>query len=469
MQTTEIKRYAIVLLKGWWLIGLCTLAAGGLAVVVFGSQPPSYTAANTFAITQRDNVSPSVNERIVGTYTELIYKSPILEEVITSLGLDMTVEDLQNAINVSFGYDTLLVKVTVQAGDPEVAANIANELPRVLNDQGRILLAADRNASRAGLRVVEYAKPSADTSRSAKRKKIILVTFVGSMVAFGLLISKEYLDETIRSGEHVEEIADIPLLVSLPRLKNTAPKGQVISHIAPTSPAAEGFRLLRQQLKVVAEGAAKKDIRTITVASGLQGEGKSFVAANLAVVMAQDGQRVVLVDANLRRPTLHTHFGLGNEQGLVDLLSSEQLSERSLGEGGLMTKQPTAMTERAKLLSQVVQTTSVDNLTVLTSGPLPALPVELMTSSRMEELMSALIDGYDMVIFDTPPLLPVVDGLVVGGFCDMTILVAKVRATKVEILQQTQRRCERFALRPAGVVINRDPSTVTRPYRSARG
>lgn len=114
----------------------------------------------------------------------------------------------------------------------------------------------------------------------------------------------------------------------------------------------------------------------------------------------------MLVDANLRRPALHTHFGLGNERGLVDLLLSEQLSEqlseRSLGEGGLTTEPSTAMTERAKLLSQVVQTTSVDNLTVLTSGPLPALPVELMTSSRMEELMSALIDGYDMVMTPRP-------------------------------------------------------------------
>lgn len=86
MQTTEIKRYAIVLLKGWWLIGLCMLAVGGVAVAVFGSQPPSYTAANTFAITQRDNVSPSSTNVLF--YTDLIYKGPILEEVITSLGLE---------------------------------------------------------------------------------------------------------------------------------------------------------------------------------------------------------------------------------------------------------------------------------------------------------------------------------------------------------------------------------------------
>jgi capsular exopolysaccharide synthesis family protein len=161
-------------------------------------------------------------------------------------------------------------------------------------------------------------------------------------------------------------------------------------------------------------------------------EGKSVTAANLAAVMAQSGQRVVLVDADLRRPTQHRIFELNNHQGLT-----------------------TALVESEAALSDLLQTTRVENLSVVTSGPLPPNPSELLGSRRMEAVIEALQQRAEVVIFDSPPVMAVTDATVLAARVDGTLLVINSGKTRRALAQRSVETLAAVGARVLGVALNR--------------
>ncbi|MFZ1711344.1 MAG: CpsD/CapB family tyrosine-protein kinase [Anaerolineae bacterium] len=212
----------------------------------------------------------------------------------------------------------------------------------------------------------------------------------------------------------------------------------------PRSPIAEAYRGLRTNLTF---SSLDRPLRTMLITSAGPEEGKSTVLANLAVTEAQAGRRVIIVDADLRRPRQHELFGISNATGLTTLLADEK---------GL---------QNLSLQATVLQATEVPGLRVLTSGPLPPNPTELLASQRMAALLTALSALSDLVLFDAPPVVVVTDAAILASQVDGVLLVVNANGTRREHAQRAQQLLAKVNARIVGSVLNNAaPDRSLRPY-----
>jgi protein-tyrosine kinase len=195
----------------------------------------------------------------------------------------------------------------------------------------------------------------------------------------------------------------------------------------PKSPISEQYRTIRTNIQF---STVDRPIRSILVTSAGPAEGKSTTSANLAVVFAQQGKKVLFIDADLRRSTMHYTFRLDNHVGLTNVL----------------TKQVS--------LEKAVQSTEQENLDVLTSGPIPPNPAELLGSSSMKELLEQAYTQYDLVLFDTPPVLAVTDAQILANLCDGIVLVVSSGKTEIEAAQKAKEALANAKGKLLGVVLN---------------
>ena len=212
-------------------------------------------------------------------------------------------------------------------------------------------------------------------------------------------------------------------------MSNTA---TLITLTDPRSPVSEAYRTLRTNLEFF---SLDEPIRTLVVTSPGPEEGKSTVLANLAVVLAQGGKRVILVDCDLRRPTQHDLFDLDNATGLTTMMLDE----------GAQSDPP-------------LRETAVNDLWVLPAGPPPPNPAELLGSRRMQETIAALLKQADVLLFDAPPVLAVTDALVLVVQTDGALLVVKAGGTRREHVQRAKERLERVNARIVGAVLSNAPT-----------
>ena len=210
-------------------------------------------------------------------------------------------------------------------------------------------------------------------------------------------------------------------------------KSTLITLTHPRSPAAEAYRALRANLFL---STLDHPLHTVVVTSAAPGEDKSVALANLAVVMAQGGQRLILVDADLRHPSLHELFGVPNERGLATLLDGQDA----------VTAPPLATVA------------DIENLQLLTSGPLPLDPAAQLGSKRMEEVIAALQKRAEVVLLDAPPVLAATDAVVLGAKADGVVLVVKAGHTSREHVEQAKEKLEKAHVRIVGVALTHAPA-----------
>ncbi len=200
----------------------------------------------------------------------------------------------------------------------------------------------------------------------------------------------------------------------------------LFSHKRPKSAIAEAFRTLRTNISFSHCSANKM----ILVTSPAPDDGKSTVSTNLAVVMAQADSRVLLIDCDLRKPVLHQYFELDSRQGLTNLLV------------------------RDLAIEDVVRTTRVEGLHVITSGPIPPNPSELLGSAKMDELLGQVTGQYDMVLLDAPPVMAVTDAALLAPRADSVLLVLKAGSTRIELAQEARNTLQNAGAKNIGVVLN---------------
>lgn len=208
-------------------------------------------------------------------------------------------------------------------------------------------------------------------------------------------------------------------------LANT--KRKLVTKTAPKSPISEQYKTIRTNINF---SSVDREMRSIMVTSSGPGEGKSTTAANLAVVFAQQGKSVLLVDADMRKPTAHYTFNVNNTFGFTTVLT------------------------RQKMLREVVYQTDVDHLDLLTCGPVPPNPAELLSSRSMEEFLVDAYADYDLVIFDTPPVLAVTDAQVLANQCHGSILVVSSGTTEIESAQKAKELLQSAKGKLLGVILN---------------
>jgi capsular exopolysaccharide synthesis family protein len=211
------------------------------------------------------------------------------------------------------------------------------------------------------------------------------------------------------------------------RMKKNETERELVAVTMPHSLISEQFRRLRTNLNF---SSSKGNLQTLIVTSANAGEGKSMVAANLAIVYAQEGKKVLLVDSDLRNPTVHKTFRMQNDVGLSTLLTQQVIVEKA------------------------VRKTAIDNLDLLCSGPIPSNPSELLSSKAMEELMEKLKLAYDFVIFDSPAILSFVDGQIIANKCDASIFVINSGKTDREQAIEAKEAITSSGSKVLGVILN---------------
>lgn len=279
------------------------------------------------------------------------------------------------------------------------------------------------------LSIVEEASiPMAPISPNV-RMNVLLASVIGLVLAVGGAFLIEYLDDTIKTPDDVNRTSSLPTLAAIARIEGGDYSDKLISVKKPLSPIVEAYRVLRTNLQF---SSIDKPVRTIVMTSPGPSEGKSVTLANLAVVMAQSGLRVILVDTDLRRPVQHKIFGLPNRHGLSD-----------------------AVLDPAGGLRQHLQPTGVENLRLLASGSLPPNPAELLASEKMKDLIEELKRDADVVLFDSPPALVVADAAILGTRVDGVILVNDAGRTRSNEARRAADELRRVRATLLGVVLNR--------------
>ena len=251
---------------------------------------------------------------------------------------------------------------------------------------------------------------------------------VGLAVAAGIVMLIEYLNDTVRTSEEAERITGVPTLGVIGRIPSAGdPREALVTAYKPRAPITESYRVLRANLEFAGSDGP---FQTILVTSSGPVEGKTTTAANLAVSMAQAGKQVILVDMDLRRPSLHKVFQKHNKLGVTTALLGGDASQH-------------------------LAYTEIPNLRILTSGPLPPNPADLFQSTRMSDLLNTLKNEADFVLFDTPPIMPVADPILLARLCDGVVLVVLADNTRVGILQKAREQLHQAGARLVGVVMNK--------------
>jgi capsular exopolysaccharide synthesis family protein len=282
--------------------------------------------------------------------------------------------------------------------------------------------------NKAGLALVKspatiYAKAEPE-SRPAKPNVAInlaLGGILGLMFGLGLAFVLEYMDTTVKSLDDVERFLGVPVLAVIPKDVG------VLHRTSGFNPDAEAYRILRTNIEF---NRGNPDANCITVTSGGAGEGKSTTLCNLATVCAQGGYSVLLIDADLRRPSMHTLFEVSNATGLTNYLTSDVR------------------------LEEVVVRTPVENLYFMPSGMLPADSAGILNSQRMSELIADVKSRFDLVLIDSPPILGVSDASVLSNVADLTMLVVQHRKLPRHMLLRVKQTVENVGGKVLGVVLN---------------
>jgi len=383
----------------------------------------------------------TINETIRGFYLKLLNTYRHLEEGLDKTAREIKSElaDLERKLKELPEAERELARLTRQA---TVSADIYIFLLQK-HEEARIAKAA----TISNINVIDPAIFPEIPIKPRKKKNLLLGFLVGAMFGVGLAFFQEYLDDTINDVDTAKRLLGYPLLAVIPHIsrkeeENVSQQGRtLISYLEPKSAATEAFRSLRTAVHF---SSTAPDRRLLLITSAFPGEGKTTVAANLAVIMAQTGQKICLVGCDLRRPSLHELFDFERSPGLTEVLIGD--SE----------------------LDKAIHATAIDNLSFIGSGLTPPNPSELLGSKQMDDALDILAERYDCVLLDAPPLLPVTDAALLAPKCDQTILVIEAGGVPVKAAKRMAELLHASNAQVSGMIFNDKTGKAAEYYSSYR-
>jgi succinoglycan biosynthesis transport protein ExoP len=431
----EANEYLNVLRKRWATILVTVVVTVIAAVAILLSITPMYRASSQVYVAVGGGTSLNAmiqgNHFTVGkvkSYAALTTSPRVLEPVIEDLGLDETVTSLAGSVVAEQPSDTVLITITVSDSSPDLAAQTANAIAESL---AVVVPELERSAGETAAsvtisRIRDATVPSAPVSPNTTLT-IALGFLLGAFVGVGLAFLREVLDTKIRTQGDVQKLTDSSIIGTITFDEEAADHPLIVQE-SPHAPRAEAFRRLRTNLQFL-EVAGGPGIFVIT--SAVPGEGKSTTSINLAITLADAGSRVLLVDADLRRPSVSHYLGLEGSVGLTTVLIGRVKYE------------------------DAIQSWGASNLDVLLSGQVPPNPSELLGSQSMAALLAELGDAYDVVIVDTAPLLPVTDGAILAKMTGGAVVVVGAGILHRPQLTEALGTLHTVGAKVLGLVVNR--------------
>jgi non-specific protein-tyrosine kinase len=497
----ELKQYLTPLKKWWWLIIAATLISATSAYISTQFEEPQYRTHATVMIGQTiEDPNPNggtfyLTQQLAQSYADIALRQPVRQAVMAQLGLtwlpEYSVRIVANtqlleisvidtdAVRAQVVANTLaeqliaqspgsqqenqqrqgfineqlddleikikenqdmIVELNTQLEDMVSARQIADTESQISVLQTKLttlqsnyaeLLANTQSGAVNSLRMVESAMLPEVAINANKMSTILLGAAIGFVLAAGAAYLMEYLDHTLKTPEEIRKTLGMPI-ISFVGQTATNDKDHYQPYVVnqPRSPVAESFRTLRTNLEFA---SVDDPLETILITSPNPSDGKSMVAANLAAIIANTGKRVVILDADLRRPRVQLYLNLPNNEGLSDIFLN-QLSAR-----------------------EVMQKTTVDNLSAITSGDLPPNPSELLSSDKMQKILLDVKELADIVIIDSPPFV-VSDSSILATKIDGVLLVMQLGSTNVDDAKAMKEQFDRAGARMVGIVLNRIPN-----------
>ncbi|WP_431030734.1 polysaccharide biosynthesis tyrosine autokinase [Plantibacter sp. RU18] len=444
----ELRDYLRVLRKYWVLIVALALLGVAVAATYSLVKTPEYSSsAKVFVSTQSsDNVQElaqgnTFTQQRVKTYADLVGTPIVLLPVIGTLELNITAGQLAQQVTASAPLDTTLIEITAMSEDPVLAAEIANTTAESLTGVvAKIETPENGESSPVKLtRVQEADVPNKPVSPNVPLN-LALGLLVGLALGVGFAVLRETLDTRIRNERDVEGVTDLPLMGGI-AFDPKAKQRPLIVQADPKSPRAESFRSLRTNLQFL---DVSDQPRSYVITSSIQSEGKSTTAANLAIALTDAGHKVILIDADLRRPKLANYFDIEGAVGLSDVLI------------------------RRATLDDTIQQWGRGLLSILPAGAIPPNPSELLGSTVMQQLITGLEKQFDYVLIDAPPLLPVTDGALLARHTGGALLVVAAGRTHKNQLKGALESLTHVNASVAGLVMTMVPTKGPDAYGYAR-
>ena len=431
----DLRDYIRVARKNWWIAVVAVAVALGLATLITVRTAPQYATSTTFFITT-PNIGASdayqgglFSQQRVESYANLLTGDRLAKSVAARPDINLAADEVRGRITARAVPETVLLEATVTDGSAERSKLIAG----ALGVQFKTLvesLETPPGREISSVKVEVVAGPELDEVPVSPRplRNLALGGLLGLLAGAAGAVLREVLDTTIKNGDALQALTAAPVLAAVP-FDPDAKDGSLNLTASSHSGRAEALRQLRTNLQYV---DADQSIKTIVVTSAVSGEGKSSTSCGLAVLFAEAGQQVLIIDADLRRPRVAAYLGLEGGVGLTTVL---------VGKASV---------------DDVLQRYSSD-LWVLPSGFLPPNPSELLGSRHMADLLEDLQQKFDMIIIDCSPLLPVTDAAVVAARADGAVLMSRARKTTSAQVTMAAQALRSVDARLLGCVLNMVP------------
>jgi capsular exopolysaccharide synthesis family protein len=446
----ELRDYLRAIRKRWWFLPAAVALAVGVTGIVTLRTPPQYATTTTFFIgTPNRGVTDAyqgslLSQQRVKSYANLLAGDRLAAVIAKQPGVGLSPDEVQKRITAQPVPETVLLQATVTDGSKTRSKLIADvmaaqftKMVESLETPATVTSPTPAPAAASTVKVAVIAGPRLDPTPVSPRpaRNLGLAALLGLLVGAGGAVLRELADTSVRSAEALQQLAGAPVLATVPQ-DPTAVKTPLVNGDSHRSARSEALRMLRTNLQFV---DVDRPVRVIVVTSALPSEGKSSTATNLALVFAEAGQRVLLIDADLRRPKVAEYLGVEGAVGLTNLLAGQA--------------QPADVIQRWN-----------SGLWVLPSGFLPPNPSELLASQHMADLLHECRERFDIVVIDSPPLLPVTDGAVLAKVADGALLVVRAGKTSGPEIAGALRALDTVNARLLGCALNMVPGMKSENY-----
>ncbi len=430
----ELRDYLAILRKYWISIVAVTLSGVAIAALASLLTKPTYTATTSLFFTvQGSNPGELLQgftyaESQVSSYAQILTTPAVLQPVIDRLGLNVTPAELAPSVTAVTVSGTAIIEIAVESHEPALSASLAREIGVQVVSTVESLSPTDSTGTRTV--VATIVTPAAvPTTWTTPRVPLNLAIglLVGLAVGIAQSVLRSTLDLAVRTEDDVARATEHSVIAKIP-FADDAAKNPIVMQSDPRSLIAEAYRRLRTNLQFLDIGGRTN---SFVVTSSVAGEGKSTTSINVASTLAEAGESVLLIDADLRRPRIAPLLQLEDAVGLTTILIGRAT------------------------LSDVVQPLGSGKLHVLTSGEVPPNPTELLGSEAMARLLRDAVDTYDTVVLDAPPLLPVTDAALLSTLTGGALMVAGSGTVTIPQLRDALTALDRVKGTVLGIVLNK--------------
>lgn len=429
-------RYAATLLKHWRSILALTLVGAIAGVGMTFLITPQYTSTSRlFFVVQNGKTATDLNagstyaERQVASFARLTKEPLVIDSVRRQTGFGGSTAQLQRKVSTKVEPDTVMLTISVSDPDPQQAALLANSLANELASTVRDITPKSEGADTIKATVTTQASPASSPSSPNQLQYALIGAMIGALLSSLLWLGRETFNSRLRDGEDLARITDKSLIGEIPFARDMGEHDTLAVAANSETPMAEAMRTMVAKMRF---SLRKRDsANVVMVTSSIPAEGKSTLSANIAAAMSESGWSTLLVDCDLRRPSVAEYLGLNAYSGLTSVLIGDAEIE------------------------DVIQHIPDSDMDIIPSGPVPPNVTELISSDEMAAFIEKAKETYEYIILDTPPVLPVADSLTLSEYADAVVVVSNAQGTRTHQLRKAIEALEAVRANVIGVAINK--------------